>query len=181
MTTAVSRIWLDKSGLNRLQIEPGLSGGNSLLSELWGFHALGLTPNDVALTEGELRTLSNGSTIPELVTSSGVSVEVKRIPSLAREAGVPPIRKRGRYSQVSWHFAGTVSGGLQKMQDPLIDAIFRETGLRVRRHILVLVVPEEMPLRHRERIARHAEDVRGCTKTAIPSRIIVATAPSEAF
>lgn len=162
-------------GLKRLRVTP--ESCESVLSEIYAFHALGLTPDDVAITENELRLLSNGSTIPEIVTTRGISIEVKRIPPQAR--GWTPAGRTSRES--SWQFSRTVSRGLQKTGDELTTAVAIHTGIRIRRHILVLVVPDKTTLRARRRIFNHAQKVLRATETTLKTQMVITTAPAEAF
>lgn len=173
-SSTVSALGRSSVGLNRLQIRPGCE---SALSEIYAFHALGLTPEDVGVTEDELQAISNGSTIPEIVTTRGISIEVKRIPPQA--PGWTPANRTSRES--SWQFSRTVSRGLLKTGDALISAVATHTGIRIRRHILVLVVPENTSPRMRQRIFARAQKIMRATETTLKTQLVLTTAPAEAF
>ena len=188
-TTPVIQSWLGGSfllvistlvqisvGLNRLNIRPGLSGGGSALSEICAFRALGLHPRDVVLTEDELSQLSGGRPIPELLVGE-TTVEVKRITH--QDADWRPVGRRRRDS--SWQWSNTVRNGLRKITGGLMAAVAAEMGIRIRKHILVLVVPDDTSDRYRERVYRLANRILRDTETEVRTELVVTAAPMTAF
>lgn len=145
------------------------------------FQALGITPNDVRFHEGALQVIGRGSTVPELVTHSGHSVEVKRCPGVVRNAAT---MTRGRRGAPVWHWARMIESGLTKLTPGLTTAL-AGLGCPVYQHTLVVLVPERMSTDHRGRIERFARRVLAALRVAgricVRTKLVVATASDDLF
>ena len=120
-----------------------------------------------------LRETSVGS-IPEGIFINPVdksieSIEVKRIFSLR---GDRDINHRSKYEGKSrWQWANLIYSGVKKMNKDYSLYIKREKGIEINRHVLLVGIPEDMPLAHEKRIRKHVINIIKETPVDIKTKI----------
>jgi hypothetical protein len=133
----------------------------------------------VALAEPELVRLRSGDRgqVPEVVLEDGTSVEVKRV---ADHEGHPEPRRRGRRTS-AWSRSPIIRAGLRKMTARFASTLRRKTGIEVRRHVFVVVIPDSMSVRHERRVRHHIERILGETEVEMRTTVMVVRIADEHF
>ena len=140
---------------------------------------MGVKWSHIVLDETQLIKISDAQyKIPECVTKDGNSYEVKRIPYTSRPG---PPRRCDRGSQPPWHWKPVVVSGINKISDQLLKEVAEETGIIIRHHYVVLVVPETMTLSQRNRIHKMSNQILSETTLLVKTKIVVITGPVELF
>ena len=113
--------------------------------------------------------------IPEIVTTDGRSVEVKRIPDLVRNGPMLNVRGRPR-----WHWEPVVTSGATKVGADVL-VIARASGVAIKQHILVLAVPATMSVGAQRRVHQLACRVVAQLTIEVPVRVVVVPVPPAVF
>lgn len=121
------------------------------------FVGLGIKISNVLCFETDLyRNLRQGLKIPELVyrlnkyDDVAISVEVKRIYSIGKH-----VDQFHRY----WHWTNTVISGLSKVGDEITEFVKSEFNCIIKKHILVIVLPDTMKPVEISRIIKKVSNV----------------------
>jgi hypothetical protein len=129
----------------------------SLESELYCFKALGILPRDILLCENDMIGYECRS--PEIILKDGTCIEVKRIFSAQRKVDRPKEKFNRKRFKNRWHWLSTIYFGLNKITDRLIENVLNDTGIKIQRNILVVLMPFSIAGKESNRIIRKCIDV----------------------